>query len=104
MSMDGIPNNVSPDKSYFLSDILGKKVLRDGKKIGKLADLIIKENGKAPIVAKTNQEGKAHFQHLPVTTCHIEVTAPGFKSKSCDPQAGQFRSWQFRSGGARLFE
>jgi len=35
---------------FFLSDIIGKKVLSGRKKIGKLADLIIKENGKFPIV------------------------------------------------------
>jgi magnesium transporter len=37
--------------SYFLSDIIGEKVLIGRKKIGKLADLIIKENGaKFPVV------------------------------------------------------
>lgn len=36
---------------FFLSDIIGKRVLNDRKKIGKLADLIIKENGgKFPVV------------------------------------------------------
>jgi len=36
---------------FFLSDIIGKKVLNGRKKIGKLADLIIKENGgKFPVV------------------------------------------------------
>jgi magnesium transporter len=36
---------------FFLSDIIGKKVLNSKKKIGKLADLIIKENGgKFPVV------------------------------------------------------
>jgi CBS domain-containing protein len=36
---------------FFLSDIIGKKVLNSRKKIGKLSDLIIKENGgKFPVV------------------------------------------------------
>jgi CBS domain-containing protein len=38
------------EQQFFLSDIIGKKVLSGRKKIGKLADLIIKENGKFPIV------------------------------------------------------
>ena len=39
------------DEQFFLSDIIGKKVLNGKKKIGKLADLIIKENGgKFPVV------------------------------------------------------
>ena len=36
---------------FFLSDIIGKRVLNGRKKIGKLSDLIIKENGgKFPVV------------------------------------------------------
>jgi magnesium transporter len=35
---------------YFLSEILGAKVILRDKKIGKLSDIIIKENGKVPIV------------------------------------------------------
>lgn len=35
---------------YFLSEILGAKVILHGKKIGKLSDIIIKENGKVPVV------------------------------------------------------
>ena len=38
-------------QQFFLSEIIGKKVLNGKKKIGKLADLIIKENGgKFPVV------------------------------------------------------
>ncbi len=38
-------------QQFFLSDIIGRKVLSNGRKIGKLADLIIKENGgKFPVV------------------------------------------------------
>ena len=33
------------EQQFFLSDIIGKKVLNGKKKIGKLSDLIIKENG-----------------------------------------------------------
>jgi magnesium transporter len=39
-----------PEQSYFLSEILGAKITVAGKKIGKLADVIIKENGTLPIV------------------------------------------------------
>ncbi len=35
---------------YFLSEILGAKVMLSGKKLGKLSDVIIKENGKIPVV------------------------------------------------------
>ncbi len=35
---------------YFLSEILGAKVTLSGKKLGKLSDIIIKENGKIPVV------------------------------------------------------
>ena len=39
------------DHQFFLSDIIGKKVVNAKKKIGKLADLVIKENGgKFPVV------------------------------------------------------
>jgi CBS domain-containing protein len=39
------------EQQFFLSDIVGKKVLNGRKKIGRLADLIIKENGgKFPVV------------------------------------------------------
>jgi len=39
------------NEQFFLSDIVGKNVLSSRKKIGKLADLIIKENGgKFPVV------------------------------------------------------
>ena len=45
-------NPVTPpsEQSYFLSEILGIKVTIAGKKIGKLNDLIIKENNALPIV------------------------------------------------------
>ena len=39
------------EQQFFLSDVIGKKVLNGKKKIGKLADFVIKENGgKFPIV------------------------------------------------------
>jgi len=39
------------EQQFFLSDIIGKRVLNGKKKIGKLADLIVKENGgKFPVV------------------------------------------------------
>jgi magnesium transporter len=43
---------VTPPKeqAYFLSEILGVKVTIAGKKVGKLNDVIIKENGSLPVV------------------------------------------------------
>lgn len=38
------------EDSFFLSEILGTKVFLKDKKIGKLGDLIIKENGALPVV------------------------------------------------------
>jgi len=35
---------------YFLSEIIGAKVILRGKKIGKLSDILIRENGKIPVV------------------------------------------------------
>ncbi len=35
---------------YFLSELVGTRVTMDGKKVGKLSDLIIKENGALPVV------------------------------------------------------
>ena len=35
---------------YFLSEILGARVILSSKKIGKLSDIIIRENGKIPLV------------------------------------------------------
>jgi magnesium transporter len=39
-----------PDLSFFLSEILGAKVMLKGKRVGKLVDLVIKENGALPVV------------------------------------------------------
>ena len=38
------------NKEYFLSEILGSKVVSKGKRIGKLSDIVIKEGGKIPEV------------------------------------------------------
>jgi CBS domain-containing protein/sporulation protein YlmC with PRC-barrel domain len=38
------------EQAFFLSEILGVKVTIAGKKIGKLVDVIIKENGSLPVV------------------------------------------------------
>ncbi len=38
------------EPTYFLSEILGAKVTIGGKKVGKLDDLVIKENGTLPVV------------------------------------------------------
>ena len=34
------------NKEYFLSEILGSKVVSKGKRIGKLSDIVIKEGGR----------------------------------------------------------
>jgi CBS domain-containing protein/uncharacterized protein YrrD len=39
-----------PDQAYFLSEILGARVMMADKKIGKLSDMVIKENGTLPVV------------------------------------------------------
>jgi magnesium transporter len=38
-----------PEQSYFLSELLGVRITISGKKVGKLIDIIIKENGTLPI-------------------------------------------------------
>ena len=38
------------EQSFFLSEILGARVMLDKKKVGKLADLVMKENGPLPVV------------------------------------------------------
>ncbi len=40
----------STEQAYFLSEILGVRVTIAGKKIGKLNDVVIKENGSLPVV------------------------------------------------------
>ena len=46
--------NQSIDKptetTYFLSDLIGTKVIVQGKRVGKLDDLLIRENEKIPEV------------------------------------------------------
>jgi CBS domain-containing protein len=44
-----IPTNPI-EQSFFLSEILGARVLLNKKKVGKLADLVMKENGPLPVV------------------------------------------------------
>lgn len=39
-----------PDQAFFVSEVLGVKVMLQGKKVGSLADLVIKENGTLPMV------------------------------------------------------
>ena len=40
----------APEQAYFLSEILGIRVMLNGQKVGKLTDLVIKENGSLPVV------------------------------------------------------
>lgn len=43
------PANGGPEQSFFLSQILGARVLVGAKKVGSLKDIIIKENGALPV-------------------------------------------------------
>jgi magnesium transporter len=43
-------NQVKREEEYFLSELIGLKVHRDGKKVGSLSDFIIVETGKIPEV------------------------------------------------------
>jgi magnesium transporter len=49
MNQTAILTTTLPEQGYFLTEILGARVTMAGKKIGKLADVIIKENGSLPI-------------------------------------------------------
>jgi magnesium transporter len=49
MNQNSLNITNSPEQSYFLSEILGVRVMIAGKKTGKLADIIIKENGTLPV-------------------------------------------------------
>jgi sporulation protein YlmC with PRC-barrel domain len=37
-----------PEQSFFLSELLGTRITISGKKVGKLNDIVIKENGTLP--------------------------------------------------------
>ncbi len=50
MNQNTLTRIAVPEQAYFLSEILGAKVIAAGKKIGKLADVIVKENGTLPVV------------------------------------------------------
>jgi CBS domain-containing protein len=52
--MNGVNSPTQPrvEESVFLSEILGTRVVLRGKKIGKLADLVIHENGTLPLVTQ----------------------------------------------------
>jgi magnesium transporter len=45
-----VENHIEEEQAFFLSEILGSRVLMREKKIGKLLDLVIKENGTLPVV------------------------------------------------------
>ncbi len=40
----------APDRTFFLSEILGARIIVGNQKVGKLNDLVIKENGTLPVV------------------------------------------------------
>ena len=43
-----MPNFTLPEEVYFLSELLGKKVVHRDRKVGKLTDILIAENQKSP--------------------------------------------------------
>lgn len=43
-------DKITYQESYLLNDLIGAKVMLHGKKIGRLADIVVKENGKLPLV------------------------------------------------------
>ncbi len=44
------PTATLPDQAFFLSEILGARLMVGGKKVGNLVDLVVKENGTLPVV------------------------------------------------------
>jgi CBS domain-containing protein/nitrogen regulatory protein PII-like uncharacterized protein len=75
--MDELIENKN-EQRFFLSDVIGKKVLSGRKKIGKLADLIVKENcGKFPVV--THLYIGRSFGYPPLIISWEKVT--GFSQK-----------------------
>jgi magnesium transporter len=48
--MDNIASAKTPDESYYLTDLIGRKVTSNGKKIGKISDLVAMENGTIPAI------------------------------------------------------
>ncbi|HEY3375688.1 MAG TPA: CBS domain-containing protein [Candidatus Aquicultor sp.] len=50
MATNPAVERVRSGRAYFLTELLGAKVLLNGKKVGKLKDIVIKETGKIPVV------------------------------------------------------
>lgn len=50
MNDNSSTNKSQPEQVFFLSEVLGSRIFLADKKIGKLTDLVIKENGVLPIV------------------------------------------------------
>ena len=50
MSQSAASVTAIPEQGFFLSQILGARVIAADKKIGKLSDMVIKENGTLPVV------------------------------------------------------
>ena len=48
MEQSANQNQKKPEEEYFLSEVIGAKVRWNGKKIGKLSDLVIVETAKIP--------------------------------------------------------
>ncbi|MCX6801837.1 MAG: CBS domain-containing protein [Candidatus Diapherotrites archaeon] len=47
--MPEIPEKNGDAVSFFLTEVLGRRVMFNGKRIGRLVDILVKENGKIPI-------------------------------------------------------
>ncbi len=50
MTQNTHPIKSSAEREFFLSELIGTRVMVAGKKVGKLIDLVIKENGTLPVV------------------------------------------------------
>jgi CBS domain-containing protein len=48
--MDNISSAKTLDESYYLTDLIGRKVTSNGKKIGKISDIVAIENGTIPAI------------------------------------------------------
>jgi magnesium transporter len=52
MSQSTASVTADPEQAFFLSQLLGAKIMVADKKIGKLSDMVIKENGTLPVVTQ----------------------------------------------------
>ena len=84
-------------ESYMLSELIGLKVLLNGKKIGKVEDIIAKENATLPVVTHILVARSFGDPSLLVPWSHVRlvgkdeivVDIPDIKSFEGEPQEGQ---------------